>query len=215
VGASLGGVLPVDEGVVLFPVLAAMGEGHFNVMPFQMDDRVQWLLAHRFRKQIQQPVFGDVAAAVEMQGQPFIEVGVVSAHFFDILRPELRGRGKDVRIRVKRRAGAVGFLRGAVLASLGDFLSAAELVGPRLPVAVGLDFKEVGQGIDRLDAYSVETYGFFEGIAVIFGPGVDFCGAVQQFAQRDAAAEVAHFAQAVRSHVNGDFFAEPHDEFVD
>lgn len=55
-GASLGGVLPVDEGVVLFPVLAAMGEGHFNVMPFQMDDRVQWLLAHRFRKQIQQPV---------------------------------------------------------------------------------------------------------------------------------------------------------------
>ena len=33
--------------------------------------------------------------------------------------------------------------------------------------------------------------------------------------RRDAAAEVAHFAQAVRSHVNGDFFAEPHHEFVD
>ena len=54
-------MLPVDEGVVLFPVLAAVGEGHFNVMPFQMDDGVQGFLAHRFRKQVQQPVFGDVA----------------------------------------------------------------------------------------------------------------------------------------------------------
>ena len=215
VGASLGGVLPVDEGVVLLPVLAAMSEGHFNVMPFQVDDGVQGVFAHRFRKQVQQPVFGDVAAAVEMQGQPFVEVGVVSAHFFDILRPELRGRGKDVRVRVESRAGAVGFLRGAVLPSLGDFLSAAELVGPRFPVAVGLDFKKVGQGVDRLDTHSVEAYGFFESVAVIFGSGVDFCGAVQQFAQRNAAAEVAHFAQAVRSHVNGDFFAEPHHEFVD
>ena len=192
-----------------------MSEGHFNVMPFQVDDGVQGFFAHRFRKQVQQPVFGDVAAAVEMQGQPFVEVGVVSAHFFDILRPELRGRWKDIRVRVESRAGAVGFLRGAVLPSLGDFLSAAELVGPRFPVAVGLDFKKVGQGVDRLDAHSVEAYGFFESVAVIFGSGVDFCGAVQQFAQRNAAAEVAHFAQAVRSHVNGDFFAEPHDEFVD
>lgn len=56
VGASLGGVLPVDEGVVLLPVLAAMSEGHFNVMPFQVDDGVQGFFAHRFRKQVQQPV---------------------------------------------------------------------------------------------------------------------------------------------------------------
>lgn len=40
VGAPLRGVLPVDEGVVLLPILAAMGEGHLDVVPFQMDDGV-------------------------------------------------------------------------------------------------------------------------------------------------------------------------------
>lgn len=143
-------------------------------MPFQMDDGVQGFLAHRFRKQVQQPVFGDVAAAVEMQGQPFVEVGVVSAHFFDILRPELRGRGKDVRVRVESRAGAVGFLRGSVLPSLGDFLSAAELVGTRFPVAIGLDFKEVGQGVDRLDAHSIEAYGFLKASLSYLAPVLIF-----------------------------------------
>ena len=50
VGAPLRGVLPVDEGVVLLPLLAAMGEGHLDVVPFQMDDGVQRFLAHCLRR---------------------------------------------------------------------------------------------------------------------------------------------------------------------
>ena len=40
VGASLGGVLPVDEGVIFFSVLVTVGNDHFYVFSLQVDDRI-------------------------------------------------------------------------------------------------------------------------------------------------------------------------------
>ena len=207
-------MLAVDKGVVLLPVLAAVREGYLDVVTFHVDDRIKGLFTHGFREQVQQTVFGDVAAPVEVQDQSLVEVRVVPAHFFNVFRPELGVCREDFLVRVEGRAGAVGLVRAALPPRLGDFLPPAELVGTRFSVPVGLDFKKVGKGVDRLDAHAVEAHGFFKGVAVVFGPGVDLGGAVQQFSQRDAAAEVAHLAQAVWGDVDGDLFAESHDEFV-
>ena len=38
---ALRGVLAVDEGVILFSVLSGMGEGYFDVFPFQVDDVIK------------------------------------------------------------------------------------------------------------------------------------------------------------------------------
>src|SRR5690606_7053884 len=55
---SLCGKLPVDEGVVLLAVLIGMGEGHFYIVSFQMDDRVSSaFLIQLSAHQVQQTVF--------------------------------------------------------------------------------------------------------------------------------------------------------------
>lgn len=54
--------------------------------------------------------------------------------------------------------------------ALGTSSPRRNLVGTRFSVPVGLDFKKVGKGVDRLDAHAVEAHGFFKGVAVVFGP---------------------------------------------
>ena len=88
------------------------------------------------------------------------------------------------------------------------------MVGARFTVAVGPDFQKIGKGVDRLDAYAVEAHGFLEGVAVVLGSGVDFCGAVQQFSQGNAAAEVAHRDDVVLDR-DVDLAPGAHDELID
>ena len=53
--AALGGVLPVDKGVVLFAVLVGVCEGNLDVLSFQVDDVVKAFAGHVVFQQVLQP----------------------------------------------------------------------------------------------------------------------------------------------------------------
>ncbi len=82
-------------------------------------------------------------------------------------------------------------------------------------IAPGLDLEKVGQCVDRLDTDAVETHGFLEGLAVILRTGVDLCGAVEKFAKRNSAAEIAHLDAAFLVDLDLDLLAVAHDVLVD
>jgi 6,7-dimethyl-8-ribityllumazine synthase len=56
VRAALGGVLAVDEAVVLLAVVVGVGDGHLDVVADQVDDGIQRLAVHLGLQQVQQAV---------------------------------------------------------------------------------------------------------------------------------------------------------------
>ena len=57
--AALGGMLSVYKGVIYFPVLAAMGQGQFNILILQLNDRIQAVAVYILAQQINQSVLGE------------------------------------------------------------------------------------------------------------------------------------------------------------
>ena len=109
------------------------------------------------------------------------------------------------------RAGALVALRDLVVLLQ---LSLLELDALRLPVAKGLRMILEREGVDGFLADAVEADGFLEGLAVVFRARVDDRDAVDQLAERDAAAVVAH-AQHAFVQLDLDLLAVAHREFVD
>ena len=59
VGAALGGVLSVDEGVIFFGIFgSAVGDGTFEAVFFDMDDGIHGFAIYIIVQQIEQAVFG-------------------------------------------------------------------------------------------------------------------------------------------------------------
>src|SRR5439155_6105087 len=73
--------------------------------------------------------------------------------------------------------------------------------------------KLLGQGIDGLGAHTVQPHAELEDIVVVFGAGVDLGDAVHDFAQRNAAPEVAH-AHGLVLDAHLQLLAIAHDELV-
>ena len=67
--------------------------------------------------------------------------------------------------------------------------------------------------VDGLGADAVEADAELENVVVVFRAGVDFGDAIHDFAQRNAAAEIAH-ADGVALDVDLHLLAVAHDEFV-
>ena len=61
VGASLGGVLSVDEGIVFLAILVGVCKHHFNVVALQMYDRVERLRCHVLLEQVEKSVAREVS----------------------------------------------------------------------------------------------------------------------------------------------------------
>ena len=76
------------------------------------------------------------------------------------------------------------------------------------------DVEFPGERVDRLGADAVQADAELENVVVIFRTGVDLRNALDDFAQRNAASEIAHGDCAV---FDGDlnFLSVAHDEFVD
>src|SRR5436190_3469425 len=75
------------------------------------------------------------------------------------------------------------------------------------------DEEFVRERVDGFGADAVQADAELEDLVVIFGAGVYFRDTIDHFAERDAAAEIAH-RHAVVLDVNLDFLAVAHDVFV-
>src|SRR5690606_9235980 len=85
VRASLGGKLPIDKGIIFFAVLVGMGESHFYIVAFQMDNGISSaLLIQLPAYQIQQSFFGEKFLSVIVYGQSGIKKSVVPNLVFQI-----------------------------------------------------------------------------------------------------------------------------------
>ena len=213
VGAALGGVLPVDEGVVLFAVGAAMGEGDFDFIFLEVDDGVApfGFFGVEF-EEIFEAIFGLEFFPVEDDGEAAVEEGVVPHHVLDVFRVEFVVF-EDFRVGGEDGEGAVSHGVGGDGVVLGDF-PFGEFGQFGFAVAVGLDLEGGGQGVDGFGTNSVQPDGFLEGVGVEFAPGVDLGDAIDDFAQRDPAPVIPD-PDFLLGDGNFDRFPDSHHEFVD
>ena len=213
VRAAHRGVLAVDERVVLLAVVRAVGERDLDVLPLEVDDRIEDLAAEVLLEQVPQAVLGPERLAVEREREAAVEEGVFPEQVLDELGVELEVRAEQLLVGRELDEGAValGGLRDPVVLLQ---LAPGELDDLGLPVAHGL--RPVGgrERVDRLLADAVEADGLLEGLGVVLGAGVDDRHALEDLAERDAAAVVAH-AQGAVGELDLDLPAAAHREFVD
>ena len=191
-----------------------MGDGHLDVVAPQVDDGVERLAGEVLGEQVEQAVARVETLAVERDGEPRVEVGVVAQHGLDDVF--LVGVGGEERI-----VGREGDVRAVLLArgvghdaGIGRQLPPLEGGAARLPVAEGLHREGGGEGVDGLRAHAVQPDGLLERLGVELAARVHDGNHVGHLAQRNAASEVAHLHRAlVQAHV--DAAPRPHAVFVD
>ena len=187
--AALGGVLPVDKGVVLFAVLVGVCEGNLDVLSFQVDDVVKAFAGHVVFQQVLQPVAGNDALAVVNEGEARIQVGVVAQQgFYELVLEGIVQ--EECGVRFEEDIGSAFFCR--VFGHITQQRSFLEDGGTYFAVAVTAYLETATQRIDRLDAHAVQSDTFLESLRVIFTPGIQFADRLYQFALRNASSIVAY-----------------------
>ena len=215
VGAAFGGVLAVDEGIVVVVVLAGdVGEGGLEVAFLDVDDGVEWVGLQVVLQQVEQAVLGVVALAVVVHGEPAVEVGVVPDAFLNVFAEEVVVAEEFAVGDELDEGAAFGLVVGGD-AAVGGELALGELGTAALPVAEALDAEPGGEGVDGFGTYAVQSHRLLEHLAVVFGAGVELADGLDQLAEGDAATVVADADFAVGEvDVDLDFLAEAGGEFV-
>ena len=211
-GAAQCCVLSVDEAVVFLAVLFGVGEGDFNILAAQVDDGVEGLVVHAVVEQIGESFSGDDAASAQHDGQAGVQVGVVAQHRFHELVTEFVVLKERV-VGLEENVSAVFFL--SLFCNVAFEHTFLEDRAPNLAVAEGVGFKAVGQGVDGLQADTVQTDTLLESLGVIFATGVKHRHGVDQLAQGDAAPVVANGGALVVVDIYFDALSGVHLEFVD
>ena len=159
--AALGGVLPVDKGVVLFAVLVGVCEGNLDVLSFQVDDVVKAFAGHVVFQQVLQPVAGNDALAVVNEGEARIQVGVVAQQgFYELVLEGIVQ--EECGVRFEEDIGSAFFCR--VFGHITQQRSFLEDGGTYFAVAVTAYLETATQRIDRLDAHAVQSDTFLESL---------------------------------------------------
>lgn len=190
-----------------------MGEGHLNVFPFQMNDRVGGILGDLLGEKIEEPVFGGEAIAVENQSQASVEIGIVPEHLADDGLLPMVG-SEDFRIRPEPHKGAVPVLGWLVLGVFFDYIASGEQNLAGAFIAEGLDGKRIRKGIDGFDPDPVEADGFFESLGVVFCAGVDLGSTILELSKRYSSAVIPN-RYGVFCQRDLDGFSVAHDVFID
>ena len=215
VGAALRGVLAVDEGIIFLAALGGVGEGDLDVLADEVDRRIERLVFHFLAQQVQQAVLRAELLAVEVDGERRIQIGIIPAHLLDEGLLEFRLGRENRAVEFEGEPRAVRAVVAARVLHVHGELAFGELEGLGFALAPCLDLEEVGQRVHRLDADAVEADGFLERLAVVLRAGVDLGGAVEEFPERNAAAEVADLDAAFLVDLHADLLAVAHDVLVD
>jgi hypothetical protein len=212
VRAALGGVLAVDEAVVLLAVVVGVGDGHFDIITTQVDDGIQRIAIHLRHQQVQQTVLALEPLAVVVDREAGVQVAVVPQQPLDVLIAEgvimehLRIGFEDD----PRAVGLFGLHHLVVLAQDAPI----ELGQLQLPFPCALDAEIGTQGVHGLGTYTVQAHALLEGLAVVLGSRVDLAHHVDHLAQGHTTTVIADLhARALDGHVH--LLAMAHDEFVD
>ena len=211
VAAPVVGVVAVDVAEMLLAVAVGVREGEFDVLGTGVDGIVKVVLLNFLLEQVEQPVLGLEALAVEREREVAVEVGVVpepAAHRCEVVGVFRKQLG--VRHKAHKRPR---FLRRGLRLARVDQLALSEQRPHGLALAEGGDLELFGKRVDGLRAHPVEADAELEDLVVVLRPGVDHRNAVHQLALRDAASVVPHGDLAA---VNADFDAAsvPHDELI-
>ena len=79
-GTALCGMLTIDKRVVFLTILIGVRKGHFDILTFQMDNRIEWVVGHAVLQQVFQAVTTENASPIIHNGQSCIQVGIVTQH---------------------------------------------------------------------------------------------------------------------------------------
>ena len=205
-------VLAVDEGRDVLPVGVAVRHHDLDVLSLQVYRLVERGLGHVFLDQVQESVLGLVHRAVEVEGQPFLEIGIVLNHRLHEVHVELVG-AEHLAVGSENDQGAVLLGDGFLDAASGKL--PAFVAGPGTPaVAERLYVELLGKGVDCLGSDSVQSDGFLEHLVVELASGVELAGGLHHRAERYPSPEVPD-AHLVVFYLDDDLLAESCREFVD
>ena len=105
-GSALGGVLAVDEAVVVLPVSLGVGQGHLDVVSPKVDNGVAGLCAQVLFDEVLEAILTVDLLTIEDEGQSAVEVGVIPQQALDVLTAVLVAL-EDRGVRLEPGAGAV------------------------------------------------------------------------------------------------------------
>jgi len=188
-----------------------MGNGHLNVLPLQVDDRIERFRLQILFKQVFQTIAGEIFMAVEFNRQPGIQKGIILDQVDDVVadKPVIFEYWP---IGLESDDGPVHLI--GLLQQLLLYLSAFAVAKfPGLPLPDRPDNKVRGKGIHRLDTYSVKTHRFLENLGIIFGARIHLAHRFREFSQRNAPAIIA-YPHNFGIDDDFDFFPEAHHKLI-
>ena len=196
--------------------MVGVGEHDFYVVAAEVYDRIERVSAEVCLEQVEQAVAAEEALAVEGERQAGVEIGVVVEHGTDVLHAEAEV-AEELAVGQELDEGAVG-LRGVVgiLLVLADDVSALEVYLHAAAVADTGHDTLLAEGVDGLEADTVEAHGLLEVLVVELAAGVDYGGHVDDLAEGYASAVVADADAAGKLvETDVDALAGVHVELVD
>ena len=212
VRAALGGVLTVDERMILLAILVGMGEGYLYVLALHVYDGVDALVGHAVVEQVFQSVAAEDAPSVVHDGQPGVQVGVVAQHrLHDIILEAIVFEHRVVGFEEYQCARLVGGCLRLVVLQLTTF----EHHFPHLALAVGSCLEMGAQRIHRLHAHSVEAHALLKCLGVVFATRIEHVDRLDEFSLRYASAIVAHPHPEMVFDIYLNTFSGIHLELVD
>ena len=209
---SLGGVLTVDEGIVLLAILVGMGEGNLDVLALHVDDVVEAFIGHIITQQILQTMAAQDAAAIVHDGESGVQISIVAEHRFH----EIIVEGivlEECIIRLEEDKGTVLVLSIFHRVALQNTFLKLQMA--HLSVAVRLYFEVGTEGIDRLHTHTVQTNALLERLAVVLTAGIQHTYSLNELALRNTTAIVAHADTQIVFDIDFQTGTCTHLEFID
>jgi len=213
VGAAVGGILAVDERKIVLAVVVGMGEGDLELLALVVAELVDVVLAHLGVEKVQESVLRHVFLAVEVQDETGVEVGIVPDALFEEFEVE-REIVEEFAVRNEFDEGAVLHVALDRTVPLALEHAALEHGLGAFAVANRHDAEPARKRVDGLRTDPVEADGKLEDVVVVFRARIDDGHALDDLAQRYAAAVVAHRYLVVLE-CDVDLLSVSHDELVD
>ncbi len=215
VRAAITGVLAVDERIKGLAVTAiAMGKAELERLLRVMKGGIDRLAAvglQIFHDEVQQAVARLEGLAVVEQLQARVEITVMPQPSFDMFGQKL-DFFKNLGIGFEAYERAVGLVGLALLFILE--LALFERGFDKLAFAKAANPKFLREGIDRFGPDAVQADAELENIIIILGPSIDLGNTIDDFAKRNAAAEVTDPDRLIfDDYLN--LFAGAHNELID
>ncbi len=211
VGSALRRVLTVDKRIVFLAILVGMRQSHFYILTFQMDNRIERFLCHIFAQKVEQSATRKEFLSVEYNCQSGVQERIVlQQRHYEFIIVVIPGEQRIVGRELDKCS--VRLFRISHRRFLND-ISTAILHALHLAIANRPDQEVVRQGIDSLDADTIQSHGFLERLAVVFTAGVHPRRGLDELAERYAATGVLDSHGCFR-HIDTQRFAKPHHIFV-